>query len=161
MNIELIYKVSSITVIVATIVGAFAGVTQYWTSGIISKRQDGKIEAMEKSVRVNKANIFSQKIISQNIPNEKLFTQKYLISINSPIQHTPLYTYIQYDIRNGDIERVGEMGYSDIGGGVRQVEGQDVSYIDTEYTLNTNRALNENEGIIFSLEKQANIPVLK
>lgn len=161
MDIELIYRVSSITAIVAALVAAIAGGTQWWSGSVISSRQEVKITTLEKDSRIKKPSIFSQKIISQNIPDKNLFIQKYLVSINSPVQYVPLYTYIQFDRINGDIERVGAMEYNDVGGGVRSVEGQDVSYVNTEYTLKTSRILSGDEKIVFSLEKHPDMPIGK
>lgn len=140
--------------VVAAFVTASAGGIQWWSGNVISTNQEVKIVAMEKSARIKKPSIFSQKIISQNVPDGDLFAQKYLVSINSPVRHIPLYTYINYKPFNGDIERVGEMQLSDVGGGIRQVEDENVSYVDTEYTLKTSRPLSKDEGIVFTLEER-------
>ncbi len=157
MDTELIYRVSSIIAISSAVIAALFGGIQWWSGNVISSKQEIKIVAMEKDTRVKRSTIFSQKIISQNIPDGKLFVQKYQVSINSPVVHVPLYTYIQSRPINGIVERVGEMQINDVGGGVRSVGGVDVSYVDTEYTLKTNRALDEGESITFTLEKRPDV----
>lgn len=152
-NIDLIYKISSITAVMAALITAFAGGIQWYSGKIIADKQEAKVIAIEKDARIKKPTIFSQTSVSLNVSEGNLFVQKYLISINSPTVHIPLYTNILYNPANGPIERVGEMQINDVGGGVRKVEDEDISYVDTEYTLKTNRALKENEYINFSLEK--------
>lgn len=159
MDIELIYRISSVVAIVAALVAASAGGVQWWSGNVISAKQEAKITVMATEARIRNPTIYSQTTISQNIHVGDLFAQKYLVSINSPAVHVPLYTYIQYEPTNGDIERVGEMQLNDVGGGVRQVEGKSVSYVDTEYTLKTSRALSEGEGIVFTLEERPNTAI--
>ena len=161
MDIDLIYKISSIVAISAALIAALAGGVQWWAGSVISNRQETKIITMERDVRIKKPAIFLQKAISLNTSDGNLFIQKYLVSINSPVVHIPLYTHIQYKLSNGPIERVGEMQLKDIGSGIRQVEGEDVSYVDTEYTLRTNRMLNQGEEIIFTLEKRLDSSIKK
>lgn len=156
MDIESIYRISSVVLIVAAFVTAFAGGIQWWSGNRISNEQEAKVMAMGKDARIKSPAIFSQKVISQNIPEGTLFVHKYLVSINSPIVHIPLYTYIQYKPANGDIERVGGMQMNNVGGGVRRTEGENVSYVDAEYTVRTNRALADDETITFTLKERPN-----
>jgi len=156
MDIEVIYRISSVVLIISAFLTAFAGGIQWWSGSIISNQQDAKVVGVEKDVRIKSSTIFSQKIISQNVLDETLFVHKYLVSINSPLVRMPLYTYIQYKPANGDIERVGGMLINDVGGGIRRVEGENVSYVDNEYTVKTNRALAEDETITFTLKERSN-----
>jgi len=156
---ELVYKISSIVAIIAALTAAIAGGVQWWSGNLLSNKQENKIIAMEKEARIRNPTIFSQKLISPNVPDGNFFVQKYAVSINSPVQHRPLYTYFDYDGKNGDLDRVGEMQYNDTGSGIRQVEGVDVSYVDTEYTLKTNRAVLAGEKIIFTLERRPNVVI--
>lgn len=152
----MIYRISSITVIVAAFVTAIAGGLQWWSGNKISAKQEVKIAAMEKEARIKKSTIISQTNISKNKLEGKLFVHKYLISINSPVVHIPLYTNIEYNLANGDIKRIGGMQLNDVGGGVRRVEDENVSYVDTEYTVKTDRPLKSGEEFVFSLEEKKN-----
>ncbi len=146
------YKISSIVSVVAAVIAALSGCIVWWSGSIISLKQENKIFALETEQRIKRPTIFSQEVVSKNIVEGDVFVHQYLVSINSPVVHAPLYTRINFQLENGGIERIGEMQINDRDGGVRQVEGADVSYLNTLYTLRTNRRLGENEAIIFSLQ---------
>jgi len=161
MNIETIYTISSIVGIIAALIAPLAPLAfgiQWWSGNVIAKKQEDKILVMEKDARIKKPTIFSQKAISLNVPDGDLFVQKYVVSINSPVVNIPLYTVIRSNPVKGIVERVGDMQLNDVGGGLRQTEGADVSYVDVEYTVRTNRALDDGETIIFTLEKDSSLP---
>jgi len=159
VDLEIIYRTASILAISAAVIAACAGGIQWWTGAILAKTQEMKVETLEKEARIKNPTLFAQEIIELNVPDGEVFIQKYLVSISSPQKHTPMYTRIQYKEENGSINRIGETQMSDVGGGIKQIEGVDVSYVNTAYTIRTDRKLAEGESVIFSLKKPKDVPI--